>query len=74
MNCISTDGNFKFEIDQLVNCRVGATEQLVRGRWQIKHRYTERFERDLNSISMYVIWCEKSNQRMTVSEVVLRPR
>jgi hypothetical protein len=76
MNCITTDGNYQFSIDQRVKCHIGAYHARVKwlsGKWQVKHRYTERFERNVVAeINMYVIWCQTTNQCMTVSEVVLR--
>lgn len=66
MNTITTDGDYKFEIDAKVRYRNDNTI------WIVKHRYTERFERNqIDAISRYVIWCEQTNQLMTVSEVTL---
>ena len=78
MNTITIDGDYRFEIDQRVKCCIGkyhAQVKWLRGRWQVKHRYTERFERNaVAAIPMYVIWCETTNQCMTVSEVVMFAR
>ena len=67
MNCISTDGNFKFDIDARV--------KFDRRNWLVKHRYTEKFDRNVVAeIPRYVIWHEATGQLATVSEIVLIPR
>jgi hypothetical protein len=66
MNCITVDGDYKFDIDAYVT---------FKGRkWQVKHRYTERFERNLNAINRYVIWHQPTNIIFEASENVLKVR
>jgi len=64
-NCIFTDGNFKFAIDSHVT---------FKGRkWQIKHRYVERFARNVDGdINRYVAWHQPTGIIMTLSENVLK--
>ena len=60
MNTITIDGDYRFEIGAAVRCHIGkwhAKVKFVPGRWQVAHRYTERFARDaVAAIPMYVIW------------------
>ena len=77
MNCISTDGDYKFEIDTRVIYAPGRqpTTRRVAGDWHVKFRYTARFERNAKAaIPMYVIWDAKTNALATVSEIVLHAK
>ena len=65
-NHITLHGEYAFDIGQHIIYQ-GDT-------WEVKHRYTERFERNkVPAIPRYVVWDKISNQLITVSEVAIKP-
>lgn len=70
MNSITVEGEYKFAMNSMVEWFV---DDESRGKWQVMHRYTERFERNqVAAIARYVIWDADTGRKITVSEIVLR--
>ena len=69
-DCITVEGDYKFEINQQVRYILADGED--QGIFRVLHRYTERLRRNrVAAIPRYVVHDEESNQVLTLSEIVM---